>query len=108
MSWESFANIWLGVSSVTAEINKVYYSTGLTSPGSGKHSGFKIFLSPQIFWKEVVQNIKAEKIVRITEKELRNLITILQVTDQDTKLDQIVVLVSYNDSRYLQRSSWYY
>ena len=55
-----------------------------------------------MFWKEIVQNIKAEKIVRITEKELRNLITILQVTDQDTKLDQIVVLVSYNDSRYLE------
>ena len=49
-----------------------------------------------------MQNIKAEKIVRITEKELRNLITVLQVTDQDTKLDQIVVLVSYNDSRYLE------
>ena len=61
-----------------------------------------------MFWKEVVQNIKAEKIVRITEKELRNLITILQVTDQDTKLDQIVVLVSYNDSRYLQSICWYY
>ena len=60
-----------------------------------------------MFWKEVVQNIKAEKIVRITEKELRNLITILQVTDQDTKLDQIVVLVSYNDSRYLQSICWY-
>ena len=55
-----------------------------------------------------MQNIKAEKIVRITEKELRNLITVLQVTDQDTKLDQIVVLVSYNDSRYLQCSCWYY
>ena len=54
-----------------------------------------------------MQNIKAEKIVRITEKELRNLITILQVTDQDTKLDQIVVLVSYNDSRYLQLICWY-
>ena len=55
-----------------------------------------------------MQNIKAEKIARITEKELRNLITILQVTDQDTKLDQIVVLVSYNDSRYLQLICWYY
>ena len=36
-----------------------------------------------------------------TEREWDNVITISQVSDQDTKLDQIVILVTYNQSRYL-------